>query len=383
MRKASCIVILLLLAMSGDAQSPRPLFAPAAGSPLAVGTQPADVAVGDVNGDGHLDILTANVGSNNISVLLGNGRGGFRPAAPVSAGDAPHLLAPADFNGDGTLDVAVSSHDSNDVVVLLGQGDGGFQPAPGSPFALVHGVQPHNHGLAAGDVNRDGKLDLVTSNHMAGSVSVLLGDGRGGFAPMSGSPFAVGRGPYPLALGDINGDGWLDIATPSSAANSVTILLGTRTGFVRALGSPIAVLARPYFAALGELNGDRNADLVILHDDTSQITVLLGDGAGRFVPARTSPVDAGARGVDCVLADFNGDGRADLAVGAAANTVVVLLNQASGGFAAGPGSPFPTGQGPWAIAGGDFNGDGKLDLVTANFHSNNVTVLLALALKPR
>jgi len=76
-------------------------------------------------------------------------------------------------------------------------------------------------------------------------------------------------------------------------------------------------------------------------------------------------------------ADFNGDGRTDLAVGTGANTVVVLLNQASGGFAAGPGSPFPTGRGPWAIAGGDFNGDGKTDLVTANFDSHNVTVLLA------
>ncbi len=377
MKKTACLSLLLLLTLGGDARAPQPLFVPAPGLPLAVGREPADVVVGDVNGDGHLDILTANLATDDISVLLGNGRGGFTAASSVPAGDAPHLLAPGDFNGDGKLDLAVTSHDSNDVIVLLGDGSGGFAPAPGSPFALLRGTQPHNHGLAVGDVNRDGKLDIVTSNHMAGSVSVLLGDGRGGFAPMAGSPFPVGRGPYPLALGDVNGDGWLDIATPNVAANSVSTLLGARMGFAPAPGSPIPVLARPYFAALGDLNGDKNPDLVILHDDTSQITVLLGDGGGRFVAASYSPVDAGARGGGCVLADFDGDGRADLAVGTGANNVVVLVNGGQEGFAPAPGSPFPVGRGPWAIVGGDLNGDGKTDLVTANQESHTVTVLLA------
>jgi len=319
------LLIAVLLSLGVHSQTPRALFR-AAGAPIRVGERPGDIAVADVNADSHLDLLTANTGSNTISVLLGDGRGGFRsaPGSPLVGGPVTHLVAAGDVNGDRKLDLAVTCHDSNDVIIYLGDGRGGFTSAPGSPFALLRGTQPHNHGLALADVDGDAHLDILTSNQNHHSVSALLGDGRGGFAPAPGSPFAVGRAPYPLAVGDVNGDGHPDVVTPNVGSNNVT--------------------------------------------------VLLGDGRGGFRPAPGSPVDAGARGGEVVLADVNGDARLDLITGTNADTVVVLLGDGAGGFRPAPGSPYAAGHGPWGVAVADINGDGKPDILTANFDDNSVRI---------
>jgi hypothetical protein len=345
-----------------------------------VGDRPADIALADVNGDGPLDLLTANSRSNNVSILLGNGRGGFAPApgSPLAGGPVTHLLALGDVNGDSHLDLAVTCHDSNDAILYLGNGHGGFRAAPGSPFPLLQGTAPHNHGLALGDFNGDRKLDLATSNQNHRSVSVLLGDGQGRFRSAPGSPFLVGGAPYPLALGDLNGDGALDIVTPNLDSRQIAVLLGNgRGGFAPAPGSPFPVLPRPYFVALGDLNGDRWLDVVASHDDISLLTVLLGDGQGGFRPASGSSVDVGSRAGEILLRDMNSDGRVDLVTGTDAHQVVVLLGEGDGGFRPAAGSPFAVGRGPWGLALGDVNGDSKIDIVTANLESNDVSVLLA------
>ena len=371
MKKLVLLFALALLCAALEAQGPRPLFR-VAGEPIRVGDRPADIAVADLNGDSHPDLLTANNGGNTISVLLGDGRGEFRAAAgsPLAGCPVTHLVVPGDVNIDHKLDLAITCHDSNDVIIYLGDGRGGFTSAPGSPFPLLRGTQPHNHGLALADVNGDAHPDILTSNQNHHSVSVLLGDGRG-------SPFPVGRAPYPLAAGDVNGDGHADVVTPNVGSNNVTVLLGDgRGGFAPAPASPLAVATRPYFVALGDLNGDRKLDLAVAHDDITLITVLLGDGRGGFRPAPGSPLDAGARGGEVLLVDVNGDARLDLVTGTDANTVVVLLGDGSGRFRPAPGSPFATGRGPWGVAAADINGDGKLDILTANFDDNNVKILL-------
>ena len=378
MKKLVLLFALALLCAALEAQGPRPLFR-VAGEPIRVGDRPADIAVADLNSDNHLDLLTANTGGNTISVLLGDGRGEFRAAAgsPLAGCPVTHLVVPGDVNIDHKLDLAITCHDSNDVIIYLGDGRGGFTSAPGSPFPLLRGTQPHNHGLALADVNGDAHPDILTSNQNHHSVSVLLGDGRGGFRPAGGSPFPVGRAPYPLAAGDVNGDGHADVVTPNVGSNNVTVLLGDgRGGFAPAPASPLAVATRPYFVALGDLNGDRKLDLAVAHDDITLITVLLGDGRGGFRPAPGSPLDAGARGGEVLLVDVNGDARLDLVTGTDANTVVVLLGDGSGRFRPAPGSPFATGRGPWGVAAADINGDGKLDILTANFDDNNVKILL-------
>ncbi|HEX8249614.1 MAG TPA: VCBS repeat-containing protein, partial [Pyrinomonadaceae bacterium] len=213
-----------------NAQSQNPLFIPAARFPLRNVSRPNEIAVADFNKDARLDIVICN-DADTVTVLLGNGRGAFAPApeSPIKA--AAHLVAVGDVNNDRQPDLALAHHDSSGVEILLGAGDGRFSRAPGSPFAAhTGGARAHNHGLALSDLNADGNLDITTSNQNDNSVSVLLGNGRGNFTPAAGSPFAVGRAPYPHVVYDVNKDGNLDIITPNVGSDNVSVLLGDGRG---------------------------------------------------------------------------------------------------------------------------------------------------------
>src|SRR5262245_20262078 len=177
--KYACVVLLgsylSLFAQSAD-------YKPAPSSPLSIPGGGHSFVAGDVDKDGHIDLVVAE--KDKLSVMLGDGKGGFAPApipATTVTGVAGEMLL-ADFNRDGVLDFAGSHHDRYEVVLWLGRGDGTFTNAPGSPFsARAPGKRPHTHALNAADVNRDGKLDLITANSDDGDISVLLGDGKGGF----------------------------------------------------------------------------------------------------------------------------------------------------------------------------------------------------------
>ncbi len=224
--------------------NPAGTLTPAMNSPFAVGASPYSVAVGDFNGDGNPDLAVANVNSNNVTVLLGNGSGGFTPAPgnPFAAGTLPRSVVVGDFNGDGIQDLATANRTSNNVTVLLGNGSGGFTAAPGSPFAT--GNVPDS--VVVGDFNGDGIQDLATANFGSGNVTVLLGNGAGGFTAAAGSPFAAGTNPQSVVVGDFNGDGIQDLAVANSNSNNVTVLLGNGSGgFTAATGSPFAVGTHP------------------------------------------------------------------------------------------------------------------------------------------
>ncbi len=375
---ASLMSVLAVLTVSCQAgtQSRPPLFTRAPGSPLSIGSRPNDIAVNDWNKDGKLDVVTCNEG-DTVTVLLGDGRGGFAPVAGEPVKVAAHLVAAGDVNNDGKTDLALTHHDSFGVVILLGTGDGHFAFAPGSPFVAHQGTKAHNHGLTLADVSSDGNLDITTSNQDDNSVSVLLGDGRGGFAPAAGSPFPVGRAPYPHAVADVNKDGRPDIVTPDVGSNDVSVLLGDgRGGFTHAAKSPYAVAGRPYYIAVGDVNGDAWPDLITTHDDISLMTTLLGDGRGSFAPAPQSPFDLGRQAYKLVTADVNKDGRTDIVVTTeGSDSVNVLLSDERGGYTPAAGSPYAAGSNP-RVATGDVNNDGKLDIITANSEAADITVLL-------
>lgn len=248
-----------------------------AGSTTPVGTHPSSVAVGDFNGDGYPDLAVANRDGNNLTVLLGQPGGGFKPVAhgPFAAGNSPSSLAVGDFNGDGQLDLAIANELDNTVTVLLGDGTGNFTPATASPFAV--GLHPTS--LAVGDFNSDGNLDLAVTNLNGNNVTVLLGNGTGWFKPDPSGPFAVGTAPVSITVGDFNGDSIPDFAISNAGSNNVTVLLGDGAGgFKGASGSPYANPTggqEAYSLAVGDFNGDGRLDLAIANFSSGNVTMLL------------------------------------------------------------------------------------------------------------
>lgn len=383
---------LLVVVFAGKAEAAGPTFAPAPGSPFAVGDEPHSIATGDFNRDGKLDLATANISSDSVSLLLGNGAGSFAPARSFSVGDQPHSLVAGDFNRDLKLDLAVANGEDDTISVLLGNGSGGFREAAGSPVPAADGAWY----LATGDFNGDHKLDLAVSNVGTGpsalstNVSIFLGDGKGGFAEAPGSPLTAGLVPYGIAVADLNRDGKLDLAVAGQFGGTVSIFLGDGTGrFTEAPGSPIVNGRANSWIAAGDLDRDGDLDLAVANQGArnataaADVTVLLGDGTGRFTEASASPVDSGEQGTTAlVLADLDGDRKLDLA---ATNifaspegnySVSVLRGDGHARFTPAPGSPMTVGTQPFALAAGDLDRDGSPDLAVADTGSDDVTVLL-------
>lgn len=359
---------------SGACAGGQPTFEPAP-SP-AVGEHPLSAVTGDFNHDNRPDIVVVNQYSHNVTVLLGNGAGGFleSPGSPVATALYPERAAVADFNRDLKPDLAVTSQ-FDKVNILLGDGLGGFAEAPGAPIVIAG----RPSFVAAGDLDRDGTVDLAVSNVDPGRIAILLGDGAGGFTPATSSPVNAGPSPYFLSIADFNGDAKLDIAATNTVnPGTVTLLLGDGAGgFAPSAGSPFPVGIYPLSIAAGDFDGDGTRDLAVASEYSGSFTVLLGDGTGGFSEAAGSPVDVRYPRSIAAL-DFDLDGDLDLAVanGSFYGETTVLRGDGTGRFEEAAGSPVGVGAQPNDIAVADFNLDGRPDMALANFASGNASILL-------
>jgi len=368
---------LLLSGACATGQPSASLLIPAPGSPLSV-VGPGNLKAADLNGDRHPDLIVSSGKERNIRIFLNDGRGRFRPSEPTIRLDfAPGEIALGDLNADGFVDLGIANHDSYSVTLLMGNGKGGFAASPNSPVSTSEAGNPHTHDLVFYDVNEDRKLDLLAVNNDDDNVSVLLGDGRGGFARSEGSPFRVGRGPYPLAIGDVDGDRKPDLLTPNVEGGDVSILAGDGRGRFAPSGLPtLKVGDRGYFIAAEDLDKDGRLDFVISHDDSTRISVWLNKGPQGFHPAPASPLNIDNRAFQVAIVDMDRDSKMDL-VAASDTCLTVMLGDGRGNFSAASGSPFPAGRGTWRLAADDFNGDGKLDVACSNLESDSVTILIA------
>jgi hypothetical protein len=391
-----------------------------------VGVGPQFVAVQDLNHDGFPDLVVANTGTNNVSVLLNTGNGTFSAPVEYTTGNGPASVAIGDFNNDGKPDLAVANSVDGTVSVLLGNGDGTFQAQTTYP------VGSNPMAVAAGDFNADGKLDLAVGNFNDSTVSILLGNGNGTFGNQVTFPTAFGE-PYAIVVADFNGDHKPDLAVSNAGVDSVSILLGNGDGSFRThvdywAGNGPGLLAagnfvngnsnvdlavpdygwaaradnkltlllgngdgtfrshglyptgdKPVAVAWGDFNNDGYPDLVTVNSIDSDVSVLLGNGDGTYQPQNTYSVGNNPAAV--AVGDFKGDGKLDLAVanygtaGAPGNTVSILLGNGDGTFPQSPSNTYTVGTSPLAIAVGDFNKDSKLDLLVSNSGDSTLGML--------
>ena len=357
---------------------------------LRAGNDPSSAAAGDFNEDGRPDLVVTNHSSSDVSLLIQDETGGYEPATSVPVDPLPSFIAVTDFNGDGHLDFVTANNRVNlgdnkilgTVSIRLGDGTGNFAPLRNFPS----GHAPNS--LVVVDVNQDGKLDLVVANVgtvlvseviivFPASVSILLGDGAGGFA----SPVALSNAQVPnlgdsalisIAAGDLNNDNKVDLVL--AYRTYIQVLLGDGTG---QFGAPVTHVSPTVINSLviGDFDRDTKLDIATLSEfgpnDSNTVSIRFGDGAGNLGAAHdiviaTNPLHLAA-------GDFNLDDNLDL-IASNGGSVSIILGDGAGGF----GAPTAFNVSAKSTAVADLNADGKLDIVAipSGVETRYVTILL-------
>ena len=341
----------------------------------SVGMDPLDIAVGDFDQDGHLDVVTANNGSNDVSILINNGSGGFLFANSYPAGLNPRSVAVADFNLDRKLDLAVASA-GNGLNLLLNNGDGTFAP----PVNFSMGQSPF--GVAVGSFHAFGPIDVATANNGDGTVAIRLN----GTVPLltfaSPSPTPANPAPYSVAAFNRFGKPGVAVTSNDPAFSFVSVLYKPNTVANSVFGPPtnysLIPESQPEQVVAGNLGQIPIPSLVVALPNANKIAILLGNSDDSFQPPFYKDVGTFPRSV--ALADFNSDGNLDIA---AANfgsfTVSLIFGNADRTFREAFTIAGVLSANPEFIVAGDFNNDGKADIATCNSgppDHNKVNVLL-------
>ena len=390
-----------------------------------VGAGVISVTLADLDGDGFLDIVTADFTDNTISVLMNKGNGTFQPRTTVLVGNGPDFVTTADMNKDGKADILVSDSNDNAFTVLLGKGDGTFTLLP-EVSVSARPAQPTLQMVVVGDFNNDGNLDVISTNTdpnssvvmyypgkgdgnfgaphaivtgldtlylqiarlngpgsalclIAGSaasstLNVLLGNGQGGFAPGTQYPapgLTTALTVQSFATADVTADGKPDMVVVNSTGGFLQVMFNDGTAHFH-LSNSYALGTTPSDAQTADLNGDGHKDMLVTNSADGSVGVLLGNGDGTFHRMHTYKV--GSHPQRLMLADVNGDGILDaVTANNGDGTVSVLIGNGDGTFQA--ARNFPAGANPVDVAVADVDRDGKKDIIVGNATVNTVSIL--------
>jgi hypothetical protein len=373
-------------------------FAP--GQNLSVGDGPLKTIIADLDGDGKPDLIEANAYAHNISIFRNIAAPGtlngssFAPRVdfPVLGGtDSPRCIAVADVDGDGKLDILVGDQASSSVLVYRNLATPG-ELTVGSfaaPVSFAAGSYPH--GLRVADLNGDGLPEILVANYSGNSISILQNQGSAGslttnsFAPQ----FVLATGPNPtdIAVADFNGDGRPDLVTTAFGGTQLSVFrnvagAGTAVSNWFTLDTTLPALPGSLEFAVADMDGDAKSDLIVasVHGNAVSVYRNLADAGAFHAGSFAARVDFGTPGWahNVNVADFNGDGKSDLAVtGELSSYMAVFQNQSTpGSFTASSLAArvdYATGWNAWGVAAGDLDGDDRADIVFANTYDDTLT----------
>ena len=350
-------------------------------------TESYGVATGDFNGDGIPDVVIGNYSYNSsdsgITVFLSRPDGSTRPGVQYGSGEYFFFVTVADFNKDGNLDIAAANEGSGVVQIFYGKGDGTFTTGP---TLATDTASSAPYDLVAADFNGDGYPDLAVVNYVGSTnsdVGILLNDGTGNFKPAV--PYALSTWAWQgIAVGDLNGDGKLDLAVPLFDGSSVAMLFGNGDGTFQEPETDVALGANyPQSVVIADLNGDKIMDMAVALDNGGgeDVAVILGTGNGNFatptlLASSLQNFNLNSPEPEFIkAADIDGDGNLDLVyTNYDYGTVGILFGQGNGSFY--DPVEYPVAGYPWGIAIADVNNDGAPDVITASDDFSGITVAL-------
>ena len=350
--RSACLAMVILALSASVAHAQDPVFI-AAIYPAMTGAR--DTVSADFNRDGWLDVATAHVGRNTVTLFLNRGRnGGFEAPREISVGTGPFDLAAGDVDRNGTTDLVVTTPDSHTIDVLLLGSTGQL-----AARRVLTGVgEPWGATLA--DATRDGILDIVHSDYATNSISVLRGRGDGSFEPHI-TRLPLSARPQGVVSADFNHDGITDFAVASTGSSNLDVFFGTSTGGLTrqtiAVGRPLNVLTA------ADLDSNGWADIVAVSSSTNVLVILRGSASGLSV-AGTRPTATSPRGI--AVGDLNVDGRLDIATANyLGHSLTLFVGRADGALLPDAWGDLPSAAGARGIALADFNHDGRLDVAAA------------------